>query len=69
MSKTYDIPIITIHVSGGVVQDVDIPKETNTKVRVKDYDCDVEPDSEEAQGHVIKEDEHGTYEEGVWEND
>lgn len=69
MGKCYDIPVITIHVSGGVVQDVDIPKDTNAKVLVKDYDCDVAPDSEEGKGHVIKEDEHGTYEEGVWEND
>lgn len=69
MGKTYDIPVITIHVSGGVIQDVDIPKGTNAKVLVKDYDCACEPDSEEAQGHVIKKDKHGTYEEGVWGND
>ncbi len=52
MGKSYDIPVITIHVSGGVVQDVNIPKDTNAKVRVKDYDCDVEPDSEETKEQI-----------------
>ena len=66
MGKTYDIPIIEIFVKGGLIQDITIPKGTNVKVRVKDYDIDIVPDSDEAKDYNIKEDKHGVYEEGIW---
>ena len=69
MGKEYDIPVVTIHVEGGLVQSVDIPKGANVKVIVKDYDCEVDPCSKEAEGFNIKEDENGIYEEGIWEEE
>ena len=59
---------IEIYVQGGVIQDINIPKDINVKVRVKDYDCDIDPESEEAKNWNIKEDKDGVYEEGIWEN-
>lgn len=68
MGKTYDIPTIEIHVEGGLIQDIKIPKDINARVVVKDYDVDILPNSEDAKDYNIKEDKHGVYEEGVWEN-
>jgi len=68
MTKCYDIPEIEIHVEGGVIQDVKIPKGTNAKVVVKDYDCD-EDASDEGASEFVKEDEHGTYWEAVYESE
>lgn len=64
MDKIYDIPEIEIFVKGGVVQSVTIPKGTNAKVVIKDYDCDEDDGSE-----FIKHDEHGMYWEAIYEEE
>jgi len=59
---------IEVFVSGGVVQYVKIPKELNVKVLVRDYDLNIDPESEEAKQFNIKQDIDGNYyEEGIWE--
>lgn len=68
MKKNYDIPEILVIIKGGVIQEITIPEDTNIKVKVKDYDVDIDPNSEEAKDYEIREDENGVYEEGIWEN-
>lgn len=68
MSKANGVPQITIFIRGGIIQNIDLPKDPRVEVLVKDYDCDIEVGSEEAKHYNIKEDENGTYEEGIWQN-
>jgi hypothetical protein len=65
MGKTYDIPEITVVLSGGLVQDVNIPKGTNVKVRVKDYDVS-EILTEEEIKQTPKDPDGTLYEEQIW---
>ena len=67
MGKTYDIPRITIHVEGGLVQDVDIPESMeDIQVIIKDYDkSDYMTEKELAE---MKEDESGKYHEAIYAN-
>lgn len=63
--KNYDIPEILITVEGGVIQDVDIPKDVNIRVRIVDFDVD----QSYAEENNLCQDEHGDYyEEAIWEN-
>lgn len=67
MAKNYDIPEILIIVEGGLIQDVEIPKDCNIKVKVKDYDVSDYATVEEL--NEMPEDEEGRkYFEGIWEN-
>lgn len=54
---------IIITVSGGVVQDVQIPAGLNVRVKVKDYDTE---HSDAETGYTILEDEQGYYEENIF---
>ena len=65
MSKEYDIPVIDIHVEGGLVQDVIIPEGCNVKVRVKDYDKSDYLTPEERE--ELSEDEYGEFQESIWD--
>lgn len=61
---------IEVYLSGGVIQHVKIPEDSNVKVIVKDYDISEMVDIEEAikEGFNIKKDLDGDYyEEGIWE--
>lgn len=67
MGKCYDIPIIEVHVSGGLVQSVNIPKGTNAQVLVKDYDQSDFITKDKLND--MKEDKNGKYNECVYESE
>ena len=63
MGKSYDIPVITVDVKGGVIQKIHIPfDEPKIKVILRDYDA-------QEEGYQTKYDENDAlYDEGIWEN-
>lgn len=66
MGKCYDIYEILITVKGGMIQNVDIPKGANVRVKVRDFDCDETPETDDR----VSYDENGDeMYESVWERE
>lgn len=54
-----------ITVEGGVIQDITILKDCKVKVRVRDYDCDESPETDD---RVIYDENGDECYEDVWSN-
>ena len=63
--KCYNVPEILITVEGGVIQDIRIPKGCNAKVKVRDYDCDETPETDD---RVTLDEQGDECYESIWEN-
>lgn len=63
MSKSYDKEEIYITVEGGIIQDIDLPENSNCRIIVRDYDVEC------VEADLLSIDEDGEQcIESIWEN-